>query len=249
MSEATQGMLEGTVALVTGANRGIGAAFVQELLAAGAARVYAAARDPRALAEQARRDARIVPIQLDVADGASVAAAARQAADVSLLINNAGVLQGGRLLEAPALEAARREMEVNYFGLLRVSQAFAPILGANGGGAILNILSILSRVAAPTAGSYSASKAAALSLTQSLRAELRRQGTRVIGVMPGYVDTDMTADVTAEKIAPADVVRAALGALRSDQEDVYPGAAAQIAALLQRDPKAVERQFAQSLEA
>ena len=165
-------------------------------------------------------------------------------------MNNAGVALGARLIGAADLSAARQEMEVNYFGLLRMCRAFAPILAANGGGTLINVLSILARVASPAAGSYSASKASALSLTQAVRAELQAQGTRVIGVLPGYVDTAMAERVTAPKIQPSEVVRATLDALQTDQDEVYPGeAATQIAALLLQNPKAVERQFAQSVAA
>jgi len=141
-------------------------------------------------------------------------------------------------------------MEVNYFGLLRMSRAFAPILAANGGGALINVLSILARMASPAGGGYSASKAAALSLTQAVRAELHSQGTRVIGVLPGFVDTAMAEGVSAPKIQPSEVVRATLDALLTDDEDdVYPGEqASQIAAWLLQDPKAVERLFAQPVE-
>jgi NADP-dependent 3-hydroxy acid dehydrogenase YdfG len=238
----------GAVALVTGANRGIGAAFVQGLLDAGARRVYAAARNRQTLATLAQRDSRVIPIALDITDDRSVQEAAAQLIDIDLLVNNAGVALGARLIGAADLSAARQEMEVNYFGLLRMCRAFAPILAANGGGTLINVLSILARVASPAAGSYSASKASALSLTQTVRAELQAQGTRVIGVLPGYVDTAMAARVTAPKIQPSDVVRATLGALQTDQDEVYPGqAATQIAALLLQNPKAVERQFAQSV--
>jgi NAD(P)-dependent dehydrogenase (short-subunit alcohol dehydrogenase family) len=241
--------LDGAVALVTGANRGIGAAFVSGLLAAGAKRVYAAARDPQTLAGLAQSDARVVPIALDIADDISVQEAAARLGDVDLVVNNAGVLLGGRLIAAADLSAARQEMEVNYFGLLRMSRAFAPILAANGGGTLINLLSILSRMASPAGGGYSASKAAALSLTQAVRAELHSQGTRVIGVLPGFVDTAMAEGVSAPKIQPSEVVRATLDALLTDQEEVYPGEqASQIAALLLQDPKAVERLFAQSVE-
>ncbi|HEU4324311.1 MAG TPA: SDR family oxidoreductase [Roseiflexaceae bacterium] len=250
MSDTAQGTIEGAVALVTGANRGIGAAFVEGLLAAGARRVYAAARSPQALIEAARRDARIVSVQLDITDDASVRTATGQLPDLTLLVNNAGVSFPQHLLAASALDAARREMDVNYFGLLRVSQALAPALAANGGGAIINVLSILSRVPLPAVASYSASKAAALSLTQSLRAALRPQGTRVIAVMPGFVETDMTEGVEAAKISPAEVVRAALDAARTGEEDVYPGeTASQVARQLLQDPKAVERVFAGMLRA
>jgi NAD(P)-dependent dehydrogenase (short-subunit alcohol dehydrogenase family) len=242
--------LEGAVALVTGANRGIGAAFVSGLLAAGAQRVYAAARDPRTLAALAQSDARIVPIALDITDDMSVEKAAARLIDVDLVVNNAGVLLGARLIADNDLAAARQEMEVNYFGLLRMCRAFAPILAANGGGTLINVLSILARVASPAGGGYSASKAAALSLTQAVRAELLPQGTRVIGVLPGFVDTAMAEGVSAPKIQPSEVVRATLDALLTDQDDVYPGEqASQIAALLLQDPKAVERLFAQLVEA
>jgi NAD(P)-dependent dehydrogenase (short-subunit alcohol dehydrogenase family) len=242
--------LEGRVALVSGANRGIGAAFVSGLLEAGAKRVYAAARNPQTLAGLAESDGRVVPIALDTTDDTSVQQAAVRLGDVDLVVNNAGVLRGGRLIAAPDLAAARQEMEVNYFGLLRMSRAFAPILAANGGGTLINLLSILARVASPAGGGYSASKAAALSLTQAVRAELRAQGTRVIGVLPGFVDTAMTEGISAPKIPPGEVVRATLDALLTDQDEVYPGeAATQIAALLLQDPKAVERLFAQAVEA
>ena len=242
--------LKDTVALVTGANRGIGAAFVSGLLAAGAKRVYAAARDPQTLAGLAQSDARVVPIALDISDDTSVQEGAARLGDVDLVVNNAGVLLGGRLIAAADLSAARQEMEVNYFGLLRMSRAFAPILAANRGGTLINVLSILSRVASPAGGGYSASKAAALSLTQAVRAELQAQGTRVIGVLPGFVDTAMAEGVTAPKIQPSEVVRATLDALLTDQDEVYPGEqASQVAAMLLQDPKAVERLFAQSVEA
>jgi NAD(P)-dependent dehydrogenase (short-subunit alcohol dehydrogenase family) len=167
---------------------------------------------------------------------------------VTLLVNNAGVSSGRRLIGAPDLTGARDEIEVNYFGLLRMCRAFAPVLATNGGGTIINMLSILSRVAAPGIGSYSAAKAAAFSLTQSVRAELHRQGTQVIGVMPAYVETDMTARLQAPKIQPVEVVRAALAAVGTDQEDVYPGdPATQVAAQLLQDPKALERSFAQGI--
>jgi NAD(P)-dependent dehydrogenase (short-subunit alcohol dehydrogenase family) len=242
--------VEGTVALVTGANRGIGAAFVSRLLEAGAQRVYAAARNPQTLATLAQREARVIPIALDITDDTSVQEAAARLIDIDLLVNNAGVALGARLIGAADLSAARQEMEVNYFGLLRMCRAFAPILAANGGGTLINVLSILARVASPAVGSYSASKASALSLTQAVRAELQAQGTRVIGVLPGYVDTAMAEQVTAPKIQPSDVLRATLDALQTDQDEVYLGeAATQIAALLLHNPKAVERQFAQSVAA
>jgi short-subunit dehydrogenase len=240
-----QRTIAGSIALVSGANRGIGAAFVRELLANDAARVYAGARDPRSLADLAARDARIVPIKLDISDDASVQAAAKLR-DVNLLINNAGVAYGARLIGSDSLNLAQQEMEVNYFGTLRMVRAFAPILADYGGGTIVNILSILSRVASAKLGSYSASKAAALALTQAVRAELRAQGTLVVGVMPGYVDTAMAEGFAVSKITPETVVEATFEAIRSGQEDVYPGeTATYVAAQLLQNPKAVELSFGQ----
>jgi NAD(P)-dependent dehydrogenase (short-subunit alcohol dehydrogenase family) len=228
-----------SIPLITGANRGIGRALVDALLAAGAPRLYAAARTPAPSA-----DPRVVPLALDVTDPAAIAAAARTAGDVNLLVNNAGISGGDRLIAARDPDTAEREMRVNYFGPLGMARAFAPVLGRNGGGAIVNVLSILARVNMPRVGSYSASKAAALSLTQGVRAELAGQGTRVIAVMPGFVDTDMASGVPGPKLSPAAVADAVLEALRGDVDDVYPGPAAGIAAALQADPRAVERQFA-----
>jgi NAD(P)-dependent dehydrogenase (short-subunit alcohol dehydrogenase family) len=238
--------VKGAVALVTGANRGLGAAYVQGLLDAGAAKVYAATRAPVEAPAELR--GRVIPVRVDLKDAAGIAGAARVAGDVTLLVNNAGVALGARLLGAGSIDAAREEMEVNYFGTLAVTRAFAPVLAANGGGAVVNVLSIASRVNLPAIGSYSASKAAALSMTQGIRAELAAQGTHVLGVMPGFVDTDMAARVTAPKIPPEEVVGATIRALAAGDEEIYPGEqAAGIAAGLARDAKAVERQLATTL--
>jgi NAD(P)-dependent dehydrogenase (short-subunit alcohol dehydrogenase family) len=233
--------LAGTVALVTGANRGIGAAIVDALLDSGVRRVYAGVRS---LPADAPKDARIVPVLLDITDDARLAEVASTLGDVSILVNNAGISRGQPLLGARDPEAAAQEMRVNYFGTLAVVRAFAPVLKANGGGAIVNVLSILGRVNLPAVGSYSASKAAAFSLTQGIRAELAAQGTLVVGVMPGFVDTDMAARVTQPKMTPAAVAMEIVGALQLEIEDVYPGPASEIAAGLARDPKGVERSFA-----
>jgi NAD(P)-dependent dehydrogenase (short-subunit alcohol dehydrogenase family) len=233
--------LTGTVALVTGANRGIGAAIVQALLESGVRRVYAGVRS---LPVEAPKDARIVPVLLDITDDARLAEVASTLGDVSILVNNAGISLGQPLLAARDPEAAAQEMRVNYFGTLAVVRAFAPVLEANGGGAIVNVLSILGRVNLPAVGSYSASKAAAFSLTQGIRAELAAKGTLVVGVMPGFVDTDMAAGVRQPKMTPAAVATEIVGALQLGIEDVYPGPASEIAAGLVRDPKGVERSFA-----
>lgn len=234
--------IEGKTALVTGSNRGIGKAIVDALVAAGAKRVYAAARTP-----QPATSAKIVPVALDVTNSADIAAAAKTCSDTDILVNNAGIALAQPLLNTSDPDAAEREMQVNYFGMLNMSRAFAPVLQRNGGGAIVNLLSILSHVNMPLAGSYSATKAAAFSLTQALRAGLPK--TLVIGVMPPFVDTDMIARITAQKMAPSDVAADVVTALREGIEDVYPGPAAAIAESVRRDPKAVEKQFAQMLTA
>ena len=242
--------IENAVALVTGANGGIGAEFVTALHQAGAARIYACARKLKSLSEVVATDPeRIVPIALDISDQSSIQAAATQCQDVSLVINNAGAaLNFGGLVTAPDLAKARTEMEVNYFGTLLMCQAFAPVLKQNGGGAIINVLSILARATAPLMGSYCASKAAALALTYGVRAELAAQGTEVIAVMPGTVDTQMSKDYPPPKVSAAEVAKVSLQAVIDGTEEVYPGEhATQTAAQLASDPKAVEKQFAQML--
>ncbi|WP_420404438.1 SDR family oxidoreductase [Nisaea sp.] len=243
--------LNGTTALVTGANRGIGKAFVLALLQAGAAKIYAAARNPETLdALLAEHGGRVLPITLDITDREQVATVAGQLTDLELLINNAGIAHFDGLLAPKNPDAARAEMETNYFGLLNMVQAFAPVLGANGGGAMVNLASIVSHVSFPALGSYSASKAAAHSLTQAIRGELRAQGTHVLGVYPGPVDTDMGAAVKMEKTPPAVVAKAVLDALETGEEDVYPDPTAQhLHQSLLADAKAVERETAQMLPA
>jgi NAD(P)-dependent dehydrogenase (short-subunit alcohol dehydrogenase family) len=204
-----------SVAFVTGANRGLGLAFVRALLAGGARKVYAAARDPDSIKLPG-----VTPVRLDVTNADEVEAAARARVDVDLLINNAGISRGRAFLSPDAIQAARAEMETNYFGPLLVSRAFSPILARNGGGAIVNVLSALSWVNLPTSATYSASKAAAWSLTNGLRGELRTQGTQVLGLHVGYMDTDMTARIDAPKSRPEDVVKVTLAALEAGGEEV-----------------------------
>lgn len=233
--------LRGSTALVTGANRGIGRVIVDALLEAGAGRVYAGVR-------QAAPDLPpgVTTVSLDITDPAAVAAAAQRCSDVQILINNAGISRGQPLLDTRDPDAALQEMQVNYLGTLRMCRAFAPILARNGGGAIVNVLSILARMGAPVVGSYCASKAAQLSLTQAIRGELAAQGTLVIGVMPAVVDTDMGRRLSMPKLPPRVVADDIIAALRGGIEDVYPGElAAGVATQLQRDTKAVEKQFAQ----
>jgi NAD(P)-dependent dehydrogenase (short-subunit alcohol dehydrogenase family) len=202
------------VALVTGANRGLGKAFVDGLLERGAARVYATARDPESVHTT---DPRVVPLPLDVTDAASVAAVAADVPDLNLLINNAGVYVGTSPLTGD-LDRIRAELETNYFGPLRVARALAPVIAANGGGALLNVHSILSWLA--VGGSYSASKAALWSATNTMRLELAPQGVQVVGLHVGYIDTDMAASVTGPKIAAAEVVAQALDGIESGAWEV-----------------------------
>jgi NAD(P)-dependent dehydrogenase (short-subunit alcohol dehydrogenase family) len=206
--------IEGSVALVTGANRGLGHAIARALVEGGAAKVYAAARDPQTVT-----DPGLVPVALDVTDHAQVAAVAAELTDVDLVVNNAGVASVAFALTAD-LEQARRELEVNYLGTLAVAQAFAPVLKANGGGALVNVLSVVSFVSQAHLTTYSASKAAQWSITNALRVALREQGTLVTGVHVGYIDTDLAAGIDAEKHAPADVAAAILDGVRNGAEEV-----------------------------
>jgi NAD(P)-dependent dehydrogenase (short-subunit alcohol dehydrogenase family) len=237
------------VALVTGANGGIGSHFVEQLLQHNVAKVYVCARTISKLNDLVALDpSRIIPVALDVTNPQSVAAAAAQCPDVTLLINNAGTSLNQGIISAPDLEIARAEMEVNYFGMAAMCRAFAPILQQQGGGAIINILSLLGKINLPFSGSYSASKAAAISMTQSVRAELAAQNTLVVGVMPGTVDTQLAKAWPDPKVAPAEVVRATLQAVIENQEDVYPGEqASQVSAQLLVDPKGVEKYMASFL--
>jgi NAD(P)-dependent dehydrogenase (short-subunit alcohol dehydrogenase family) len=228
--------IKNAVVLVTGGNRGLGKAFVEEALARGAATVYAAARDPRAVTTPGA-----VPLALDVTDPESVAAAAAAAGDVTLLVNNAGALVAANYLTSP-VDDVRREFEVNFYGPLLVTRAFAPALVANGGH-VLNVHSVLSWLA--LSGSYSATKAALWSMTNSLRLDLAPRGVGVTGLHVGYVDTDMAAAVEAPKSDPREVARQALDGVESgthevlaDQvtRDVKRGLAAEVTALYPQLP-------------
>ena len=210
--------IKGSVALVTGANRGLGRAFVQALLAAGAKKVYAAARDPRSIDLPG-----VVPLKLDVTNAAGVAAAAKLAADVDLVINNAGIFRGAPIVGSETADV-RAEMDTNFFGTLAVSRAFAPILKANGGGALVNVLSVLSWISLPGTALYSASKAAAWSLTNALRQDLRAQGTQVVALHVGYMDTDMAKHAQGPKSNPLDVANMVLEAVESGRDEVLADA-------------------------
>ncbi|WP_194917075.1 SDR family oxidoreductase [Catenulispora rubra] len=207
--------LKNAVVLVTGANGGLGREFVAQALARGATKVYATARVPRTAEEWG--DERIVPVTLDVTDPKSIAAVADEADDVTVLINNAGASTGASL-HSGDLAAARGLFDTNFWGQLEVTNAFAPVLAANGGGAILNVLSVLSWLG--VADAYSATKAAFWSATNSQRLALAKQGTQVTGLHLGYTDTPMAADVETEKNDPADVVAAAYDGLAADAQEI-----------------------------
>jgi NAD(P)-dependent dehydrogenase (short-subunit alcohol dehydrogenase family) len=237
--------IENATALVTGANRGIGRAIVAALLAGGVRKVYAAARDTSSLAETIALDpARVVALRLDVSDPATIDAAASTAADVTLLVNNAGVLDFGSALDMP-LPAIARNFEVNFYGPLLMARAFAPIIERQGGGAIVNLSSVVALASMPGLAGYNASKAALWSLTQSLRGSLAAKGVAVHGVFPGPVDTDMAAEITFPKTSPAEVAHAILAGVAEGSEDIFPdGMSRQVYDAWKTDHKAVERQFA-----
>jgi NAD(P)-dependent dehydrogenase (short-subunit alcohol dehydrogenase family) len=206
--------VEGAAAIVTGANRGLGAAIAQALLDSGA-KVYGAARDNTTITNQD-----VIPVPLDVTSADDIANAARACGDVSIVVNNAGILRSSASLAPGAIDAARAEMETNFFGPMRMAQAFTPVLRENGGGALVNVLSVLSFVSMPQGATYSASKAAAWSLTNALRMELRHQRTLVVAVHAGFIDTDMAASVNAEKTSPQSVATQIIAAIEADAEEV-----------------------------
>lgn len=204
-----------SVALVTGANRGIGQAFTQALLARGARKVYAAARDPSTI-----RIPGVEAIRLDVTKPDEIAAAAARATDATLVINNAGVGEQGGFLASDSEEVARRMLETNFFGMLRMSRAFAPVLKANGGGALLNVLSIVSWINGGALAGYAASKSAAWSLTNSLRHELAPQRTQVTALHMAFVDTDLVRAIEGPKTSAAEIVAHALDGLEAGLDEV-----------------------------
>ena len=207
--------VSGSIALVTGANRGLGLAFAKTLLEMGAAKVYAAARNPEAVTLKG-----VVPLKLDVTSDEDVATVTRAAGNVNLLVNNAGIARPGGFLADGAIEAAREQFEVNFVGPLRMARAFAPVLAKNGGGAIINVLSVASWMNGPGLATYGASKSAAWALTNGLRIELVQQGTQVVGLHAGFIDTDLARNIDAPKSSPEEIVRTTLDALERGEGQV-----------------------------
>jgi NAD(P)-dependent dehydrogenase (short-subunit alcohol dehydrogenase family) len=235
--------INGAVALVTGANRGIGRALTEALLNRGAKKIYATSRDRQAL--RVLRAERVVPLRLDVTDGEQIRAAGEAAPDVELVFNNAGVVLGSGITDSTVLDQARREMEVNYFGPLQLLHHLAPTLARNGGGAVINIGSAAGLTSIPFFPTYSASKAALHSLTQAARILLGAQGTSVFGVYAGPVDTDMTRELALPKASPRDVAFAILDGIEAGQEDIFPDPfAVDFGRQFGSSPKAAERQMA-----
>jgi NAD(P)-dependent dehydrogenase (short-subunit alcohol dehydrogenase family) len=214
--------LQDAIVLITGANRGIGLAFAEAALARGARKVYAGVRSPSNFSNRG-----FVPIKLDVTSDNDVADAARICSDVTLVVNNAGIALLGGLLKAGTSDTARMQIETNVFGILRMTQAFAPVLAKNGGGAFLNVLSAASWINSGALTAYAVSKAAAWSLTNGLRNELRQQGTQVLGLHVGFVDTDLTRGLDVVKVSPQSVVATALDALEAGASEVLADERAQ----------------------
>jgi NAD(P)-dependent dehydrogenase (short-subunit alcohol dehydrogenase family) len=239
--------IEGSVALVTGANGGIGGAVTEALMERGADKVYATARRPQTLQElQERYGSRLVPLRLDITSADEVAAVAQAASDVDLLFNIAGAFEPTELTDHAIVEVARREMEVNYLGALRMLESFVGTL-AQRGGVIVNVASVAGLSNVPFQPTYSASKAAQHSLTQASRALLAARGVSVRGVYPGPVDTNMTKDLPPqfEKTPPGDVATAILDGVEAGDEDIFPDPfSVAIGDQFNSSPKDVERQMA-----
>lgn len=233
----------GAVALVTGANRGLGRALTEALLARGARKVYATARNPEALRGLA--DNRVVALPLDVTDVTQVQAVRDASPDLELVFSNAGVAMTGGLSSPTIVDQARREMEVNYFGTLQLLAHLAPTLAQHGGGAVVIIGSLAGLSSFPLLPTYSGSKAALHSLTQMARVVLGAHGTSVFGVYPGPIDTEMSRELMLPKASPRDVAATILDGIEAGEEDIFPDAfASEFGRQYLASPKAAERQIA-----
>jgi NAD(P)-dependent dehydrogenase (short-subunit alcohol dehydrogenase family) len=235
--------IEGSVALVTGANRGLGRALVTALIEAGATKVYAAMRRK---ADIDTHGGRVVPLLLDTSDDEQVAAAARVASDVTLLVNNAGVMTSWSVLTASRADIDA-DFGTNVHGMLAVVRAFVPVLErARGGATITNVLSLSSLASFPPLGGYAASKAAAYSVTQALRAELKPKHIDVLAVLPGPIDTEMVSALPIAKTSAADTARGIVAGIVRGDEEIFPDPVAQqLSAVWNSNPKQLERALAE----
>ncbi len=232
--------IEGCVALVTGANRGLGKALVEALVLAGAAKVYAAARDDKKVVAGSR----VVPLTLDTTKPEQIAAAAMRAGDVTLLINNAGVSTSANVLTSSQADLDA-DFRTNLYGTLGVIKAFVPVLERARGATIVNVMSLTSLASFPALGGYSASKAAAYSITQAMRPELRAKHIEILAVLPGPIDTDMVKALQMPKTSPADVAQGVLAGIARSDEEIFPDPMAQqMGAVWAKSPKDFERAFA-----
>lgn len=236
--------LDNKTIFVSGANRGIGKAIVEALLKQNVAKIYAGMRS--VLDAPDFGDARVVPVALDITKRDQIVKAVQLAADVDVLINNAGVLSFAPVATGEA-EAIKRDMEVNYFGTLSMVNAFLPALEKKGGGAIANVISVVGLASIPGVGGYSASKAALFSATQAMRAELKEKRVQVFGIFPGPIDTDMARDFEfeLEKASPESTAENIVAGLLRDQEDIFPDPMSQaVGEVWMKSPKELEKQFA-----
>jgi NAD(P)-dependent dehydrogenase (short-subunit alcohol dehydrogenase family) len=212
--------IEDSVAFISGANRGLGLAFAKELLGRGVRKLYAGVRNPDGVDLPG-----VIPVKFDVTDSAAIAEAALRCSDVTLLMNNAGI---GRVdtsaLDPSVIDNAREFFETNFYGIIRASQAFAPVLSANGGGAIVNVLSDVTWFSRPIMTAYAASKSAAWSFTNALRIDVRGKGIQVLALHVGFVDTDLTRDFDVKKSDPREIARRTLNALEKGHEEVLADA-------------------------
>ncbi|XBS70405.1 SDR family oxidoreductase [Acerihabitans sp. KWT182] len=228
--------------LITGANRGIGAEIVLAFLKQGIGRVYAAARHPASMPDFG--DGRVISLQLDITKPAEVTAAARQAGAVDILLNNAGIMHFTGVLTAATAELSA-DMDVNYYGTLRMIQAFAPLMEKHGGGVIANVVSVVGLASVPGIEGYSASKAALFSATQAARTALKPKNIQVVGIFPGPIDTDLAKDMPQDKASPVDTAEDIVKGIIAGQEDIYPDPISkQLSELWSRNPKGLERYFA-----